>query len=167
MQVNLRHLSCARSFIAHKALYWYSKKTHTKNQQRTFWSLIRGSSLLRYKVIDDIAFSPFSGHLPDLRGHRLTQDLELWCRRFRLEANNTLFLSEPLIRTHSGAEREGFASTSCALKDGRNSESRRGLKVDNHLSISFSEVSRRECMVSKNDRKTILGLTKIFPISKV
>ena len=54
------------------------------------------------------------------------------------------------------------------------------LKVDNHLSIFLSEVSRRECIVIalrmhrecianhyQNDRKNILSLTKIFRISKV
>ena len=37
----------------------------------TFWSLNRGSTLLRYEVIGQLAFWPFLGHWPDLRGHRL------------------------------------------------------------------------------------------------
>ena len=59
-----------------------------------FWSLNRGSSLLRYEVIDEFAFLPCLGHWPDLRGHRLTQDLKLGCQWLRVVTSNTLVFNQ-------------------------------------------------------------------------
>ena len=50
--------------------------------QETFWSLNRDSSLLGDEVIGKIAFFTFLGHKPELRGHRLTNDLDFACIGF-------------------------------------------------------------------------------------
>ena len=37
VQVTLRHLSCARSFIAHKALYWFANFQVNDNYSANWW----------------------------------------------------------------------------------------------------------------------------------
>ena len=56
---------------------WYGPPTGCVTcQTPTERGLNRGSSLLGHEAIDEIAFLLFSGHWPDIRGHRLSKNLK-------------------------------------------------------------------------------------------
>ena len=78
----------------------------------------RGYSFLSYEVSGELAFWSFFGHWPDLRGHRLTQDLKLGCQRHRLVTSNTLVLNRSSSSLRSQSRGGSHPPPPCALKDG-------------------------------------------------